>query len=207
MVFSNKEKLLIIGAVVLVLIVAIALFYINSGKQSKQQSLKQTKSSATASAITGASSKTATVAKGSAPTGPSFNNPQLVPPGQLPDNGKKFVIASVSTGKYLSDAGVLTNDINSARVFTYNSSVGHTNESISNANTSDGTPYTQLIINFSGQNALVGPLDTICSSNNAAAYGIMLGLNAWDYGSVQCNVAAALEEAYLPVYGAKFYYV
>jgi hypothetical protein len=195
MVLSEKQRLLAGGLLIVILLI---LLYVV---------LTHTKSHPTNQSTSSSSHSDIPEQPRSHPSA-SLSNPQKVPSGQLPADGLKFVIASLSTGKYLGDATLMTDDINSAKIFTYNSKLGHTIEDISNANTNDSNPFDGLIINFSGEHALVGSLDTLVSCpNHTAAYGIILGAQKWNWGIVNCNVPAALSPEYLPMYGAVFYYV
>jgi len=119
-----------------------------------------------------------------------------VPAGQIPIDGKEFVVASALTGKYVADNNVMTTDINDAKVFTYNSTSNHTNEEIKK---SDGTSETISVVP-SGQKALIVP------GNNEAYAFIVSGDNWNDSGTITYNIPAALDN-YYSAYGVKLFYV
>lgn len=128
--------------------------------------------------------------------------PVLVPAGTLPEDGKKFIISSVDTGEFLTDSGVMTTDHTQAKVFSYDSGKQTMETVVSPGGEGNAV---NLVINFSGEDALVGSSFNV--SNGTVAYGVVFDTGKWTFGSVNYNIRAALSGQYYNDYAAEFYYV
>lgn len=139
--------------------------------------------------------------------GVSLSNPQRIPDGELPIDGRTFVIASKYTGSFLCDSSVMSEDINDAKIFTFDSKLNRTVNSILN-NEWLSQKTIQLTLNVAGKNTLVGSYVDSCS-NGTPRWSIMLGeeKNAWKWGYSQCEVIKSLNPPYRDLYSAVFYYV
>lgn len=136
---------------------------------------------------------------------PSLNKPQLVDAGQFPIDGMKFVVASEHTGLFLADSAVMTNDIKSAKIFTYNSKTRRTVELINTL-----SENTTLVIGITGDHALIGAY--MCSNGTPGTAIILDGDDRWSLGYVGCDgtdnpIVTALSPQYVASYSALFYYV
>jgi hypothetical protein len=182
MASSNYQKILIGGSIVLCIGVVLGLFLFMKKSQEKSEEKSQEKSQEKPK-----------------------EKPELVPAGQLPIDGKKFVIRSLN-GKYLTNIeNKLTDDIASAGVFTYNSKTNSTNEGFKNNLLKTQDLFIYLTINFSGTNALVGAANKVCNNGNVEF--AILFKEDWFWSSIQCDVDAVLASNLVSVYGAQFYYV
>jgi hypothetical protein len=105
----------------------------------------------------------------------------------------------------VNDNGVMVSDVKAAKVFTYDSTSGMTNEMIQ-LPAGEGEA-SNLIINFFNDKALVGT--TYRVSNGSVGYALAIGDNnsSWYAYGTNNNIPLALSDAYAYHYSAEFFYV